>query len=1328
MRIQRLELFGFKSFPDRTSFEFGSGISGVVGPNGSGKSNVVDALRWVIGEQSVRSLRGKDMTDIIFAGSAARSPVGFAEVALTLSSAGSEPFPGDLARFEEVEVGRRLYRDGNSEYLLNRVKCRRRDIVDLFMDTGVGSNLYSFIAQGQVDRIISQSPNERRSLIDEAAGISRYKVRRDEALVRLAATATQLDRASDVADEMGRRLRSLEKQVLEAGRFRRVRAQLRQREIALGVVKYAALSGDRRALRERFRIVQQDAGAHRRSVDRLEAELRTRQAELDSVAEAVSTWRDQAAELEAQRREAEGAKILHQRRHHELIEGAKRSMSRATEVAERATEATSAAQALQEQLTTLAEELEALNTGGSDVEEASAALATASARVARLAEEAARVDAERTSLEEQLGAIEEVPEPTAPAGGPLDRSALEERITARTEADGRVSAAEQALKTVREEARAARDRIEAARQAYKQALSTWERQRSARESALQQRERWMRATASKLVQDRRKIRERAEQELEGRARTWNAAIRAERDRREARVRDEARQVRATRRGWGLDFSDTQQARADLDRTQAARIEADRELVACRERLARARGRRVALEAEFDELERQRREGLPDGWAERATLGDTLDADDPRRLARPELLGLPVLTGADLGVPRGRGIWPVENRWVLTDTVAEALEVLHDRGPPVATRDGALRVDADGQVQLGATPQRWSLVRDQLQEAVSSEEEAATEARALAAHQQKTLAAEVEAKRAHAQAEAAAEARVEKEAVRRQQLLSTDIQSWLEAAEAGALQARSGLKLAEAGEGLLAAAWLRSAPADLPARPTWSEPELDTSATTVAEAALDQARREARQAAEAVAMEQAKVADLERRIAVEQAQYQAQLAARQAAISRAATLTARLEALVEVEGREEADAALAFCRSRHQERVETREQTRLAALELREARARVQAEREGLLRSVERAELDRETALEEASVAQQQAEEALAAMEASQELASRQAVQRAEVLERLERDRVRLQKLKEEAKALRENLASTRDAFTRGEAEEKELGQKVEQLQLDIESLRKSLGDRYQVSLPGLLDRLQLRRSITLEPEESVAVKLEVGDIQLEPVEELTFGVSFLDDEDRVVRMVEEVDKLRATLAKVGDVNLAAEEEYRDLHTRYSELDAQRADLEASVISIRAAIAKMNRTCRTLFRDAYDRVNEAFQLSYPKLVGGGDARLALTDDEDLLETGVDIFVRPPGKRLQNLTLLSGGEKAMTAIALLLALFKVRPSPFCVLDEVDAPLDEANGHRFNEMVREMSAQSQFIVITHNRKTMECADVLYGVTMADPGVSKLVSVALS
>ncbi|NCG21988.1 MAG: hypothetical protein GWP91_23480, partial [Rhodobacterales bacterium] len=334
--------------------------------------------------------------------------------------------------------------------------------------------------------------------------------------------------------------------------------------------------------------------------------------------------------------------------------------------------------------------------------------------------------------------------------------------------------------------------------------------------------------------------------------------------------------------------------------------------------------------------------------------------------------------------------------------------------------------------------------------------------------------------------------------------------------------------------------------------------------------------------------------------------------------------------------------------------------------------------------------------------------------------------RAKSWDRLQRERERATKLREGLKVaettLRE-LQRAAETFTVDIAKQEEFAQKV---RVDLEVLRRRMEERYQVSLSGLLDRVHAG-SVVLNPDEAVAKSFEANGIVVEAVEAVALTWNMLDDADRVADVVESNAEHRKHLASLGEVNLGALEEYADLGTRFEELSSQRADLEASVADIRRAIAKMNKTCRQRFRDAFDRVNEHFNQVYPRLVGGGSARLALTDEEDLLQTGVEIFVQPPGKRLQILSLLSGGEKAMTAIALLISLFKVKPSPFCVLDEVDAPLDEANGARFNDIIKEMSSLTQFIVITHNRKTMEVADTLYGVTMAKPGVSRLVSVNL-
>ena len=315
----------------------------------------------------------------------------------------------------------------------------------------------------------------------------------------------------------------------------------------------------------------------------------------------------------------------------------------------------------------------------------------------------------------------------------------------------------------------------------------------------------------------------------------------------------------------------------------------------------------------------------------------------------------------------------------------------------------------------------------------------------------------------------------------------------------------------------------------------------------------------------------------------------------------------------------------------------------------------------------------------------------------------------------------------------DSVRGLRDAREAATTQRMDLERQLDQIKAEIAQIRAQLDERYQISVTGLLDRLERNGQVVVQvPEEARAVVAEGGSDEEsihveEDLEDLCIKPSMLENLELIEEWVQRLSEAKRKLERLGEVNLVAVQEYAEVKARHDTLEAQRADLEESVRSIRNTIAQLNRTCRERFRETFDRVNVLFKDGYPKLVGGGRAQLVLTDEEDMLETGVDIEVQPPGKRLQNLALLSGGEMAMTAIALIFALFQVKPSPFCLLDEVDAPLDEANGARFNNLLREMAKLSQFIVITHNKKTMECVDTLYGVTMPNAGVSQLVSVKL-
>ncbi len=1235
MRITKLELHGFKSFPDKTVLHFGAGISCVVGPNGCGKSNVVDAVKWCMGEQSARSLRGGEMLDVIFAGSTDRAPVGFAEVCMTFSAEEGEPFPGDYARFDAIEVSRRLHRSGASEYSINKTRCRRRDIVELFLDTGVGNNLYSFIEQGSIGKIVHARPAERRSVIDEAAGISRYKARREEAQGRLEQTATQLDRAADVEDEMARRLRQLEKAVIKAARFRRLRALLRQREIVLALAKYADLAEERRRLRRELRVGRDTLAAAERDFSRRESDVVERREELDVVEHAAGTWRDELAEVEANIRENEGIRSFSERR---LAELASETDAANAELAAASTEA----QAAETEVEAAAEgldELRAQRDHAAELEQqASQQQATAEATVvtARAALEAAdrAVSAgnrEVATVEAQLMAIER-----READGPRVREAIEAELA---EIERELARARQSAVSAAGAFEALSHEVSAAQAAVADADTA----RIAASRALSQAD----AAARQTVAD-------AEIQAEAAVDAVRASIES------------------------LDGLTAQLAALD------AEIQASR---------ARGEGAGALAEAvpearplaELLELDEEAADRLS------AVLGDRLmlpvvDSEDAvlraaaavREAGSAQLLWLARPGAASL---EGEGPGPGMAQRLLdqrhqVDTLKDALAHHRFTGGSAVVRDSGERVDADGTVHLGdaTAAAAEALRRQRRRQALRDERKQRIDA--LGGEPAEVLKQVRDARRTQV-----AQARAAGQQARQ--------------AAAGALEA--------ANEGLASA---RAAQAEL---------------------SVEQVRRRgARDVAQAaVARLERRVQQLHQRIDGLAGADQALVAERKAAQEALDTAT---ELQRERSGHQDVcRAALRDAEAAARDRLQATSQARVEAVALRErataAMSAVSAATRRQADATQRAERATRRLHEHATQREGLTAELARLREAHGELAVAQQA----ATDKLEREKARVNKLREAWRKAEEGLREVVTARDTAAADVSRIEGEVQQVQIGVEGLRSRMDERYQVSLPGLLDRLDARRTITIDSDPLVRDSIQVGGKVVDGVPDMEVTTYLLGDFDRVALMVQETEDLRQRLSGLGEVNLAALEEYKDVAGRHQELVSQRADLEESVTRIRAAIAKMNRLCRQRFRDAFDRVNEYFQELYPRLVGGGSARLSLTDEDDLLETGVDIFVQPPGKRLQNLTLLSGGEKAMTAIALILSLFQVKPSPFCLLDEVDAPLDEGNGARFNDILREMSSLSQFIVVTHNRKTMECADTLYGITMPTAGVSRMVSVRI-
>ena len=1166
MRIRRIELHGFKSFVDRTTFQFGPGISGVVGPNGCGKSNLIDAIKWTLGEQSPSTLRGKEMLDVIFVGSEGRRPANVAEVTIAFDNEAGA-FGGSYARFHEIEVGRRLYRDGTSSYLLNRTPCRRKDIVGLFLDTGVGARAFSIIEQGRVEFAINARPEERRLLVDEVAGVNRFKTQRLEAERRMARTRDNLVRVADLMQEMGRQRRSLKVQAGRARRYRELRTSWKAASLR-------ALTG----------IALRDRDLWRGSQGRVR-ELK--------VAEAIGQRAlEQATGQATGLREASGEA---RRRHEQLRD-------RRAEVASKVQLRARELQLRQEERRSLEQRLERLEADSGDL----------ARQVQGLGREAKQA-----------------------------HGALAESRRTLLEMDGRLAEATRAEEAARRAAREARARVEGTKAKVVEAMTRSGRSRNlatllerqvteAQEQLTRQAEQLVEAgkegeTVEQAVvhaegalaaagRMRASLAERTS-ELTGRLkaagerlRSAKAALRQTEGRRSstsARLESLLELIRGLE-GFGkgarllvAELEGTDQVLgtvADLLRTPEE-LEAAVELVL---------GDRLRGLVVRDPAEAARR--LPEGASGRLLLvpAESLDiAPLPGSLAeRVGAEGAPGLTERLLGdaVPGPDGTVLVRSGlWTGGEDGGSGL---------LAQRRTARRLEAELDLLVAAAAEART-TRD----ARAAELETLEQTRAaLAAEAHEAELAELTRRRDLDEARARrkrlqdATGRAEAEGQRRSADLATRREE-LEGARAAVAeqeQARAGHE--EALEALRATA-------------TGAERERDRVAT-----ATTTLRVELATVQQSTAGHQRDARRIDGQLAEAQRRQQRAATDLQAGTARRGQLAQLIEGLG----------------------VESSE---------------LEAENASLGKEVNAAAAVRE----EAATAWQQAED------------------------QLREHRSKLEGLRREVSSKEVALAEARTA---------------------LQACRARTAEDFDLELDPILDALSASGRATVELKGTGRVVLDRREVS---------------DKGALERYQVEAAEAQAKLDALGLVNLAADVEFAEIDERYTQLQSQREDLEKAMADLRRAIAKIERETKERFEEAFAQVTERFSALYPRLVGGGRAELQLTDPNDLLASGIDIVVEPPGKRLQNLSLLSGGEKAMAAIALVFAVFQVKPSPFCLLDEVDAPLDDVNSRRFNSMLREMSAETQFVVITHNRTTMEVADVLYGVTMQKPGVSSVVSVRM-
>ena len=1259
MLLQNLEISGFKSFPEKANLVFDDGVTAIVGPNGCGKSNVIDAITWVLGEQSAKSLRGERMEDVIFSGSDARKAVGTAEVkmllarvaaapgavgqgALAQSSDGSkvEGNPaiserthdgGDLDPLlplitRDVEVGRRLYRSGESEYLIDGRVCRLRDIQDLLMDSGIGVKAYAVIEQGRIGQILAARPSERRQLLEEAAGVTKYKSRRHSAELKLEAARQNLTRVDDVVYEVEKQRRTLKRQAAKARRYRRLRDELRRWEMVGFTRRYQVLQDAVDSARNRLNSVRSKEEAAASQLAVVEADRERFQIDLTEAESGATRARDTAhsCELAVERR--------------------------------------------QQQITFDTQKIENLS-------------ATLSDTVRQVADLRAQQDPARRELNAHV-------------------TDAERCDTERDELKASLKCKEDALAQLQHAFDGLEGDVEATRSEVFAAINAATALRHAVENVSAGRAR-LAETVARLDA------EAGDLDVETRT------LEGERERTRVEVQRNRDALKCNEGTYADKDAELASLRVERESRASELHEREHALSGLVGRLSSLRELEVTR-AGYSDAARLLLSSPDSGVRQLGSVADHLEVEPGRELAVEACLGdllqyVVVPSRADamagLAFARSHAAGPAGFLVLEEQSSTPAL------GPVAPPAEGLIAVSQVVRVEgVGADAIQAELEGRWLAESYEVAANAAEFTTASIATPDGDVFHGEALIRGCATGEALgilATKREIKELDERRGSERSVVERLVdEIARLDAAVVQAEAALAVVGE-------------------TRHQHEKTILTHELHLVSLDEEDERLTLKREVIATERRSAGEeidalesrrVEAQTSIERLEGEQRVADERFMASQRRVLEAREEIELlgqEVAGAKAAHAALverASALSASAERLEIASQELDSRIAGREAdQKRIRSGREELVATV--------------AVSKQQLDEDVAGL----------AIFRQEVREADER----VQRLRAELE--------TKEDGVRGARAEQE-GLRAEVADLDVarataegdmahleatcrDTLRVTL-DELTVQLAELVSKGDFDPDAELQSKSSQVIGTEEDDVsEFAGTDETVPGTEVTESEtgNRPTTVDGVVMALKAKIDRLGPVNMMAVEEFDDLDERYDFLAKQRGDLVESIASTGNAIARINRTTRERFRVAFDAINTHFQQTFSTLFGGGRAGLVLLDETDLLESGIDIIAQPPGKRLQSIQLLSGGEKALSAMALMFAIFKYKPSPFCLLDEIDAPLDEANISRFVEMLRGMQSDTQFILVTHNRKTMEIADRLYGVTMEEPGVSKLLSVQL-
>ncbi len=1186
MRIRKIELIGFKSFKDKTVIHFDAGITGVVGPNGCGKSNIVDALLWVMGEMSAKDLRGSTMTDVIFAGSEDYAPSGLAEVSLTLENDGG-PFPAAYMKHSEIMVTRRLHRNGESEYAINKEPARLRDIQEIFMDTGAGSKGFSIIQQGMIGKIIQSKPEERRTLIEEAAGITKFKARKRESQRKLEATDQNLVRLQDIIGELKRQIDSLQRQAQRAERYRNLKSQVEELELWISSLQYQEL----RDLAQKAQVTFQEAqnlevvgSQEMASLEAATEQLRFKILEFEKNIENLQSEVFQK-QSDAQKQELEiqtlKFSIEQARNQREMNAGLSKEQAARLELLKRDLESLLANKAsIENDAQRFEQEFQQCREG----------FEAAETRIQELDQELTLVRRDSIALGQNESSL----------SGQLNvlRSSSEDLI--HREQNEKMVLNELQQKHVQFEGRKKKLRVDLDQERQMQLELM---------------------TDAEAVEANKKI---LSQNIHDKKIEVDS------------FKDSLNQVAS--RLYGLEnlmanfegFSEGVRNVMLWQKAKAQEIHADGSVSfrPVSEVVEVEPGYEVALEAALG----SRLQMLISEDA-----GQSLEAIDylkEKKLGRSSFLSEVAVEesvenfSGDGVLGRLRDRIRVPEKYekaaqaligpvLLVDSLRTALRLRAEKsGWSFVTLDGDL-LGADGVISGGAPESADSGVlkrKSEIKELIQSKEEWSGKL-ALAQAQLKKMEEQLAT-------------------------VTTDFEN------AQAKKINQEIKVTELRKDLERA-----------------ETEFENSS-----AILARQEKECSRLSTQLSEMQEKIHNLEKHVA----DLRAQKAAKD---ERAEQLLQEYESeklgFDQFQARVTETQVRSAAKKQELQGVLNQEQflsRNVDDLEQQLNRIHGESEKNALVideghLKVERAKLDFDRLLSSL----EEAKTRLSAERNHFELESAE-------LRNFEK------KLSEAQRVRNENSAKMNEAQL-----------KFEQAKLKEQYLLDQMRERYMLDLSLIYQEKIQRPGDRSEGERELA-------------------------------------ELKDKVAKIGDVNLSAIQEFEETRQRYEFLVQQQTDLNEAKDQLRKVIDRINKVCSKRFKETFDMVNERFQKVFPVLFGGGEARLELVEDPDKSDVGIDIIAKPPGKKMQNISLLSGGEKALTAVSLVFSIFLVKPSPYCLLDEVDAPLDDANVFRFNDLVREMAKRSQIIVVTHNKHTMEVAAKLYGVTMQERGVSTMVSVNLS